>query len=72
MTTGMMQKVLQLSFLDQLIQIVPEVPVVLHGMSMILVILAIKVLIALRGFSCHFIRPPKVWFVFYFLQHPMH
>ena len=55
MTTGMMQKVLQLSFLDQLIQIVPEVPTVLYGMSVVLVILAIKVLIALRGLSCHLI-----------------
>ena len=55
MTTGMMQKVLHLSFLDQLIQIVPEVPTVLYGMSVVLVILAIKVLIALRGLSCHLI-----------------
>ena len=55
MTTGMMQKVLQLSFLDQLIQIVPEVPTVLYGMSVVLVILAIKVLIVLRGLSCHLI-----------------
>ena len=55
MTTGMMQKVLQLSFLDQLIQIVLEVPTVLYGMSVVLVILAIKVLIALRGLSCHLI-----------------
>ena len=55
MTTGMMQKVLQLSFLDQLIQIVPEVPTVLYGMSVVLVILAIKVLSALRGLSCHLI-----------------
>ena len=55
MTTGMMQKVLQLSFLDQLIQIVLEVPTVLYVMSVVLVILAIKVLIALRGLSCHLI-----------------
>ena len=55
MTTGMMQKVLQLSFSDQLVQIVPEVPVVLRGMSVVLVILVIKVLIAFRGFSRHLI-----------------
>ena len=72
MTTGVMQKVLQLSFSDQLVQIVPEVPVILRGMSMVLVILAIKVLIALRGLSCHLIRPPKVWLVLDFLQHLMH
>ena len=72
MTTGMIQKVLQLSFSDQLVQIVPEVPTVLRGMSVVLVILAIKVLIALRGFFRHLIRPPKVWFVFDFFQHLIH
>ena len=72
MTTGMMQKVLQLSFSDQLVQIVPEVPVILRGMSMVLVILAIKVLITFHGFSCHLIQPPKVWLVLNFLQHLMH
>ena len=44
----------------------------LRGMSVILVILAIKVLIALCGFSCHLIRSPKVWLVLDFLQHLMH
>ena len=68
----MMQKVLQLSFSDQLAQIVPEVPAILHGMSVVLVVLAIKVLIALRGLSCHFIRSPKVWLILDFLQHLMH
>ena len=45
-TTGMMQKVSQLSFSNQLVQIVPEVPAVLHGMPVVLVVLVIKVLIA--------------------------
>ena len=72
MNTGMMQKVLQLSFSDQLAQIVSEVPAVLRGMSVVLVVLAIKVLIALRGLSRHFIRSPKVWLVLDFLQHLMH
>ena len=72
MTTGAMQKVLQLSFLDQLVQIVPEVPAVLRGMSVVLVVLAIKVLIAPRGLSRHLIWPPKVWLVLDFLQHLMH
>ena len=72
MTTGAMQKVLQLSFLDQLVQIVLEVPVVLRGMSVVLVVLAIKVLIAPRGFPRHLIRPLKVWFILDFLQHPMY
>ena len=55
MTTGVMQKVLQLSFSNQLVQIVPEVPAILRGMSVVLVVLAIKVLIALRGLSHHLI-----------------
>ena len=41
-------------------------------MSVVLVILAIKVLIALHGFSRHLVRPPKVWLVLDFLQHLMH
>ena len=72
MTTRMMQKVLQLSFSDQLVQIVPEVPVILRGMFVVLVILAIKILIAPHGFPRHLIRPLKVWFVLDFLQHPMY
>ena len=72
MTTGIMQKVLLLSFSDQLVQIVSEVPAILYGMSVVLVVLAIKVLIALRGLSGHLIQPPKVWLVLDFLQHLMH
>ena len=72
MTTGMMQKVFQLSFSDQLVQIVPEVPVVLRGMPVVLVVLAIKVLIAPRELSRHLIRPLKVWLVLDFFQHPMY
>ena len=67
MTIGMMQKVLQLSFSDKLVQIVPEVPTALRGMSVVLVVLAIKVLIALRGLSRHLIWTPKVWLVLDFL-----
>ena len=41
-------------------------------MSMVLVALAIKVLIASHGFPCHLIRPFKVWFVLDFLQYLMY
>ena len=41
-------------------------------MFVVLVVLAIKVLIAPRGLSCHLIRPLKVWLVLDFLQHPMY
>ena len=60
MTTGMMQEVLQLSFPDELVQVVPKVPAILRGMPVVLVVLAIKVLIPPRGLSGHFIRPSKV------------
>ena len=53
-------------------QVVLEVPAILCGMSVVLVILAIKVLIAPRGFPCHLIRPLKVWFVLDFLQYPVY
>ena len=39
---------------------------------MVLVILAIKVLILLRGLSRHLIRPSKIWLVLDFFQHLMH
>ena len=41
MTTGMMQEVLQLSFSDELVQVVPKVPAILRGMPVVLVVLAI-------------------------------
>ena len=41
-------------------------------MSVVLVVLAIKVLIAPRGFPRHLIRPLEVWFVLDFLQHSMY
>ena len=71
-TIEMMQKVFQLSFSDQLVQVVSEVPTVLRGMPMVLVVLAIEILIAPRGLSRHPIRPLKVWLVLDFLQHPMY
>ena len=41
-------------------------------MSVVLVVLAIKVLIAPHGFPHHLIRLLKVWFVLDFFQHPMY
>ena len=72
MTTRMVQKMLQLSFSEQLIQIISKVPAVLRDVSVVLVILAIKVLISLHGLSRHLIQPPKVWLVLDFFQHLMH
>ena len=72
MTARMMQKVLQLSFSDQLVQIIPKVPAILRGMSVVLVVLAIKVLVSLRGLFRHLIRPSKVWLALDFFLHLMH
>ena len=41
-------------------------------MSVVLMVLAIKVLIAPHGFPRHLIRSLKVWFVLDFLQHSMY
>ena len=68
----MMQQVLQLSFSDQLVQVITEVPTILYGVSMVLVVLAIKVLVSLCRLSRHLIRPSKVWFTLDFFQHLMH
>ena len=72
MAARMMQKVLQLFFSDQLVKIILEILAVLRGMSVVLVVLAIKVLVSLYGLSCHLIRPSKMWFALDFFQHLMH
>ena len=41
-------------------------------MSVVLVVLAIKVLVSLCGLSRHLIRPSKVWFTLDFFQQLMH
>ena len=55
-----------------MVQIVLEVFAVLRGVSVVLMVLAIQVLIALLGVSGHLIRPLKVWFIPYLLQHPVY
>ena len=70
MTARMMQQVFQLSFSDQLVQVIPEIPAILHGVSVVLVVLAIKVLVSLCRLSRHLIRPSKVWFALDFFPTP--
>ena len=53
----MMQKLLQLSLSDQLVQMVLQISTVFYNMSLVLEILAIKVLIVPHGVSCHLIWP---------------
>ena len=72
MIARMTQQVLQLSFSVQLVQVILEVPVILCGVSVVLVVLAIKVLVSLCRLSRHLIRPSKVWFALDFFQHLMH
>ena len=72
MTARMMQQVFQLSFLDQLVQVIPEVPTILGGVPVVLVVLVIKVPISLCRLSRHLIRPSEVWFALDFFQHLMY
>ena len=72
MIARMMQQVFQLSFSDQLVQVIPKFLAILRDMSVVFVVLAIKVLVSLYGLSCHLIRPSKVWFTLDFFQQLMH
>ena len=51
---------------------VPQSSAVLSGMPSLLVVLAMKALIAPQGVSTHLIRPFEVWFVLDLLQNLMH
>ena len=57
LATGMMQKLLQHSFSNQLVQMVSQISTVFCSMSLVLVIFAIKALIAPHGVSCYLIWP---------------
>ena len=72
MTARMMQQVFQLSFSDQLVQVIPKVPTILCGVPVVLVVLVIKVSVSLCRLSRHLIRPSEVWFALDFFQHLMH
>ena len=72
MTARMMQQVFQLSFSDQLVQVIPKVHTILCGVPVVLVVLVIKVSVSLCRLSRHLIRPSEVWFALDFFQHLMH
>ena len=59
----MVQEMPQFPLLDQLIQVLLQVPAVLGDMPRFFVVLAIQDLIALPGISCHLIRPFKEWLI---------
>ena len=47
---------------------IPQISTILNSVSMILMIMAIKVLVMIHRISCHLIRPLEERFVFNFLQ----
>ena len=51
---------------------VPQCSIVLGGMSLLLVVLAVKTLVASQRVSTYSVWPLKVWLVFYLLQNWMH
>ena len=67
-----MQKLLQPSLSDQLVQIILQVSTILYGVSLVLVVLAIKSLIAPQGVSCHLIWQFEEWLILDLLQNLVH
>ena len=51
---------------------IPQIPVVLGSVSLVLVVVAIKALIAPHGVSCHFIWPFEERVVLNFFQYLVH
>ena len=68
----MMQKLLQFSFSDQLVQMIPHISIIFCGVSLVLVLLAIKALIAPQGVSYHFIWPFEERLILNLLQNLVH
>ena len=68
----MMQKLFQLSFSDQLVQMVPQIFTVLRNVSLVLMVLAIKALVTPHRVSSHFVWPFEEQFILYLLQNLMH
>ena len=68
----MMQKLLQLSFLDQLVQMVSQIPTVLYNVSLVLMVLAIKALVAPPGVSSHLVWPFEERLILNLLQNLMY
>ena len=72
MANGMVQQLLQLPFSDQLIQMVPQIPAILRSVSLVLMVLAIKVLVAPCGVSSHLVQPFEKWLVLDLFQNLTH
>ena len=68
----MMQKLFQLSFSDQLVQMVPQIFTILRNVSLVLMVLAIKALVTPHRVSSHLVWPFEERFILYLLQNLMH
>ena len=51
---------------------IPQVPTVFGGVSLVLVVVAIKALIVPHGISCHLIWPFEKWLILNLFQHLAH
>ena len=51
---------------------IPQVPIVFGGVSLVLVVVAIKALIAPHRISCHLIWPFEEWLILNLFQHLVH
>ena len=69
---GMMQKLFQPSFSDQLVQMIPQGPTVFYGVSPVLVVLIMKALITPHWVFPHLIWPFKKWLILDLFQNLVH
>ena len=68
----MMQKLLQLSFSDQMVQMVPQIFTILRSVSLVLMVLAIKALVTPHGVSNHHVWVFEERLILNLLQNLMH
>ena len=67
----MVQELLEFSLSNQLVQMIPQIPVVLDGVSLVQVVVAIKALVAPHGVSSHLVWPFEERLVLNLLQNLM-
>ena len=67
-----MQELLEFSLSDQLVQMIPQILVVLGDVSLVLVVVVIKVLITPYEISCHLIWPFEEWLILNLFQYLVH
>ena len=65
------QELLEFSLSNQLVQMIPQIPVVLDGVSLVQVVVAIKALVAPHGVSSHLVWPFEERLVLNLLQNLM-